>query len=186
VTLESASGYWRPFYYLLEARGLNVRLVNARDVKNAPGRPRTGKLDSVWQARCTERGMLRPSVVPPAEIRRLRDCTRLRAGLTRERTRHFSRLEKLLEDALIKVSSVASTLDTASVRDMLEAPIAGQRNPQVLAGLARGRPAGQLDRAGSRVLPEPQRLLQAAAGRQLGGAGDAVGVAEQLEMLITG
>jgi transposase len=116
-----------------------VQLVNAGDIKNAPGRPKTDKLDSVWQAKLTERGMLRPSFVPPAEIRRLRDYTRLRTDLTRERARHWQRLEKLLEDALIKVSAVASTMDTLSVRDMLEALIAGERDPIVLAGLARGK-----------------------------------------------
>ena len=139
VTLESTSDYWRIWFYLLEAAGLDVQLVNARDVKNAPGRPKTDKLDSVWQAKLTERGMLRPSFVPPAEIRQLRDYTRLRTDLTRERTRYWQRLEKLLEDSLIKVSAVASSLDTRSVRDMLEALIAGERNPRALAGLARGR-----------------------------------------------
>jgi transposase len=131
--------YWRIWFYLLEAAGLGVQLVNARDIKNAPGRPKTDKLDSVWQAKLTERGMLRPSFVPPAEIRRLRDYTRLRTDLTRERTRYWQRLEKLLEDSLIKVSAVASSLDTLSVRDMLEALIAGERDPRVLAGLARGK-----------------------------------------------
>jgi len=139
VTLEATSDYVRPFFYLLESAGLDVQLVSARDVKNVPGRPKTDKLDAVWQAKCTERGMLRPSFVPPPEIRHLRDYTRLRADLTRDRTRHWQRLEKLLEDALIKVSSVASSLGTVSVRDMLEALIAGERDPQVLAGLARTR-----------------------------------------------
>src|SRR6266702_4613762 len=139
VTVESTSDYWRPFLYLLQAGGLSVQLVNARDVKNVPGRPKTDRLDAVWLAKLTERGMLRPSFVPPAEIRQLRDYTRLRVDLTHERTRYWQRLEKLLEDALIKVSSVASTLDTASTRDMLEALIAGERDPKVLAGLARGK-----------------------------------------------
>jgi transposase len=139
VTLESTSDYWRIWFYLLEAAGLDVQLVNARDIKNAPGRPKTDKLDAVWQAKLTERGMLRPSFVPPAEVRRLRDYTRLRTDLTRERTRYWQRLEKLLEDSLIKVSAVASSLDTLSVRDMLEALIAGERDPKALAGLARGR-----------------------------------------------
>jgi len=139
VTLEATSDYWRIWFYLLEAAGLDVQLVRAQDVKQAPGRPKSDKLDAVWLAKLTERGMLRPSFVPPAEIRQLRDYTRLRTDLARERTRHYSRLEKLLEDALIKVSAVASKLDTLSVRDMVEALIAGERDPQVLAGLARGR-----------------------------------------------
>jgi len=139
VVLESTSDYWRPFFYLLEAAGLNVELVNARDVKNAPGRPKTDKLDAVWLAKLAGWGMLRPSFVPPQQIRQLRDYTRLRTDLTRERARHWQRMEKLLEDALIKVTTVASRIDTMSVRDMLEAMIAGQRDPQVLADLARGR-----------------------------------------------
>jgi transposase len=137
VTLEATSDYWRIWFYLLEAAGLDVQLVKAHDVKQAPGRPKTDKLDAVWLAKLTERGMLRPSFVPPAEIRNLRDYTRLRTDLTRERTRYWQRLEKLLEDALIKVSAVASSLNTVSARDMIEALIAGERDPQVLAKLAR-------------------------------------------------
>jgi transposase len=123
VTVESTSDYWRIWYYLLEAGGLDVQLVNARDVKNVPGRPKTDKLDAVWLAKLTEKGLLRPSFVPPAPIRQLRDYTRLRVDLTRERTRYWQRLEKLLEDALIKISAVASKLDTLSTRDMIEALI---------------------------------------------------------------
>jgi transposase len=139
ITVESTSDYWRIWYYLLEAAGLSVQLVNARDVKNVPGRPKTDKLDALWLAKLTEKGLLRPSFVPPAEIRRLRDYTRLREDLTHERTRYWQRLEKLLEDALIKVSVVASRLDTKSTRDMIEALIAGERDPRRLADLARGR-----------------------------------------------
>ena len=139
VSVESTSDYWRIFYYLLEAAGVEVQLVNARDVKNVPGRPKTDRLDAVWLAKLTEKGLLRPSFVPPAPVRELRDYTRLREDLTRERTRYWQRLEKLLEDALIKVSSVASRLDGLSVRDMLEALIAGERDPHRLADLARGR-----------------------------------------------
>ena len=139
VSVESTSDYWRIFYYLLEAVGVEVQLVNARDVKNVPGRPKTDRLDAVWLAKLTEKGLLRPSFVPPAPVRELRDYTRLREDLTRERTRYWQRLEKLLEDALIKVSSVASRLDGLSVRDMLEALIAGERDPHRLADLARGR-----------------------------------------------
>jgi transposase len=139
VVVESTSDYWRPFVYLLEARGLVVWLVNARDVKHLPGRPKTDKLDAVWLCKLNERGMLRPSFVPPAPIRRLRDYTRLRADLTQERSRHKQRLEKLLEDALIKLSTVATDIFGVSGRAMLEALIAGQRDPRVLAELARGR-----------------------------------------------
>ena len=143
VVVESTSDYWRGFVYLLEARGLSVWLINARDVKQVPGRPKTDKLDAVWLAKLNERGMLRPSFIPPAEIRQLRDYTRLRSDLTQERARHVQRLEKLLEDALIKLSTVATDIMGASGRDMVEALIAGQRDPKVLAELARGRMRGK-------------------------------------------
>ena len=130
VTVESTSDYWRIWFYLLEARGLDVQLVNARDVKNVPGRPKTDKLDSVWLAKLTEKGLLRPSFVPPRQIRVLRDYTRLRVDLTAERTRHWQRLEKLLEDALIKITAVASRIDLLSVREMIEALIARATQPQ--------------------------------------------------------
>jgi transposase len=139
VTVESTSDYWRIWYYLLEAAGLDVQLVNAREVKNVPGRAKTDKLDAVWLAKLTEKGLLRPSFVPPAEIRRLRDYTRLRTDLTHDRSRQVQRLEKLLEDALIKMSAVATDIMGVSGRAMIEALIAGQRDPKVLAGLARGR-----------------------------------------------
>jgi len=139
VVLEATSDYWRPFFYLLEARGLCVWLVNARDVKNVPGRPKTDKLDAIWLAKLNERGMLRPSFVPPREIRELRDYTRLRAELVEDRTRHKQRLEKLLEDSMIKLSTVASDIFGKSGRAMLEALIAGERDPEVLADLALGQ-----------------------------------------------
>ncbi len=139
VVVESTSDYWRPFVYLLQAGGLNTWLVNARDVKQVPGRPKIDKIDSVWLAKLNERGMLRPSFVPPIEIRRLRDYTRLRSDLTEERSRHKQRIEKLLEDALIKLSSVATDIFGVSGRAMIEALIIGERDAGVLAELARGR-----------------------------------------------
>jgi transposase len=139
VTLESTSDYWRIWYYAMEEAGLNVQLVSATQVRQISGRPKTDKLDAVWLARLTEKGLLRPSFVPPAEIRVLRHYTRARTHLIQDRTRCWQRLEKLLEDALIKVSAVASKLTTVSVRDMIRALIDGERDPQVLAGLARGR-----------------------------------------------
>ena len=139
VTVESTSDYWRIWFYLLEAAGLAVQLVNARDVKNVPGRAKSDKLDAVWLAKLTEKGMLRASFVPPAPIRELRDYTRLRIDLTHDRSRHVQRLEKLLEDALIKLSAVASDIMGVSGRAMIEALIAGERDPRRLADLARGK-----------------------------------------------
>jgi Transposase len=137
VTLESTSDYWRIWFFVLEACGLAVQLVSAAQAKNLPGRPKTDKLDAQWLARLTELGLLRPSFVPPKAIRDLRDYTRARIRLVQERTRCWQRLEKLLEGALVKVSSVASSLTTLSAQDMIKAMIAGQRDPEVLAGLAR-------------------------------------------------
>jgi transposase len=139
VTLESTSDYWRIWFFVLEAAGLAVQLVNAAQARNLPGRPKTDKLDAMWLARLTEMGLLRASFVPPKAIRDLRDYTRMRTRLIQERTRCFQRLEKLLEGALIKVSSVASKLTTVSAQDMIKAMAAGQRDPQVLASLARTR-----------------------------------------------
>ena len=130
VVMEATSDYWKPVYYLLEAEGFTCWLLNARHVKNVPGRPKTDKLDAVWLAKVTERGMCSPSLVHPKPIRQLRDLTRYRRSLIRERTREKQRCEKLLEDAQIKLSSVISDLFGVSGRAMLEALIAGQRNPE--------------------------------------------------------
>jgi transposase len=139
VVLESTSDYWRPFYYLLEAAGLTVWLVNAAQVKNVPGRPKTDKLDAVWLAKLAERSMLSPSLVPTEPMRQVRDLARARFDLVEDRTRVKQRIEKLLEDALIKISSVLTDVLGVSGRAMIEALTAGQRNPTVLAELARGR-----------------------------------------------
>ena len=139
VTLESTSDYWRIWFFVLEACGLAVQLVNAAQARNLPGRPKTDKLDAQWLARLTEMGLLRASFVPPKAIRDLRDYTRARTRLVHERTRCWQRLEKLLESALVKVSSVASKLTTVSAQDMIKAMIAGQRDPQ-RAGRAGPRP----------------------------------------------
>jgi transposase len=139
VVMEATSDYWKPVFYLLEAAGFEVWLVNARDVKHLPGRPKTDTIDAVWLCKVAERGMLRPSFVPPEPIRLLRDLTRYRIDLIGERTREKNRVEKLLEDAGIKLSVVASDIFGVSGRDMLQALIAGQRDPSVLARLARSR-----------------------------------------------
>jgi transposase len=139
VAMEATSDYWKPVFYLLEAEGFECWLVNPRQVKHLPGRPKTDKLDAVWLAKVVERGMCRPSLVHPAPIRHLRDLTRYRRTLIRDRTRERQRLEKLLEDAQIKLSSVVSDILGVSGRAMLDAMIDGQRSPRVLAQLARTR-----------------------------------------------
>ena len=140
--MEATSTYWKPPFYLLED-DIECWVVNARDVKNVPGRPKTDKLDAVWLCKLAERGMLRPSFVPPPWQRELRDLCRYRRTLVQERTREKQRAEKLLEDTQIKLSSVISDIFGKSGRDMLEALIAGQRDPWVLAELARGSMRGK-------------------------------------------
>ena len=144
VVMEATSDYWKPAFYLLEAAGFETWLVNARDVKHLPGRPKTDKLDAVWLARVAERQMIRPSFVPPPEIRRLRDVTRYRADLVAVRTAEKQRAEKLLEDAQIKLSVVASDIFGVSGRQMLAALIAGERDPRVLAQMARAAMRGKI------------------------------------------
>ena len=140
--MEATSAYWKPPFYLLED-AIECWVVNARDVKNVPGRPKTDRLDAVWLAKLAERGMLRPSFVPPPWQRELRDLCRYRRTLIQERTREKQRAEKLLEDTQIKLSSVISDIFGKSGRDMLDALIAGQRDPHVLAELARGSMRGK-------------------------------------------
>ena len=139
VVMEATSDYWKGVYYLLEAAGFEVWLVNARDVKHLPGRPKTDTLDAVWLCKLAERQMLRPSFVPPPAIRQLRDVARYRADLVAVRTAEKQRVEKLLEDAQIKLSVVASDIFGVSGRAMLAALVAGERDPKVLAQLARAR-----------------------------------------------
>jgi len=130
VIMESTSDYWRPFYYILEA-DFEVLLVNAHEVKNVPGR-KTDVSDAAWLADLGAHGLLRASFVPPEPIRALRDLTRARTVITRERTREIQRLEKLLEDAGIKLSSVASEITGVSGRLMLQALIDSQAPPILL------------------------------------------------------
>jgi transposase len=139
VVMEATSDYWKPVFYLLEAHGLQPWLVNARDVRHLPGRPKTDVLDAVWLCKVAERQMLRPSFVPPAEIRQLRDLTRYRMSLVATRGAEKNRVEKLLEDACIKLSVVASDIFGVSGRQMMAALVAGERDPGRLAEMARAR-----------------------------------------------
>jgi len=135
LVLESTSDYWRVWYYLAEAAGLEVWLVNARDVRHLPGRGKSDRLDCVWLCKLNERGMLRRSFVPPQPVRDLRALTRTRARLAQDQARHQARVEKILEDALLKISVVISDLFGASGRRFLDALVAGERSPAALAAL---------------------------------------------------
>lgn len=138
VVMEATGDYWKPFYYLLQDAGFEVMLVNARHVKNLPGR-KTDVADATWLAQLGAHGLVRGSFVPPEPIRQLRDLTRTRTAITRERGRETQRLEKLLEDAGIKLSAVASDILGVSGRLMLEALIVGGHDPAALADLAKRR-----------------------------------------------
>jgi transposase len=150
VGMESTGVYWKPISYLLEEQ-FDCWLLNAHHLHHVPGR-KTDVTDSAWIAQLLEHGLVRPSFVPPRPIRELRDLTRYRRAEMEERTREAQRLDKVLQDAGIKLSSVASRTLGASGRAMLDALVAGTRDPQVLADLARGRLRAKL--------PQLQAALQ--------------------------
>jgi transposase len=137
AAMEATGVYWKPVYYALEDRFV-VWLCNAHHVKNVPGR-KTDMSDAEWLADVAAHGMVRPSFVPPPPIRELRELTRYRKTQIDIRAAEIARLEKVLQDAGIKLTSVASKVLTQSGRAMIEALIAGQRDPAVLAGLAKGK-----------------------------------------------
>src|SRR5712691_6008525 len=146
IGMEATGDYWKPVFFLLESRGFDCDLYNAAQVKALPGRPKTDRADSIWLAKIVERGMISSSFVPPEPIRRLRTCTRYRRHLTQARTAEKQRVEKLLEDGHLKLSSVISDIHGVSGRDMLDAIAAGQRDPKALAQLARGTMRGKIKR----------------------------------------
>ncbi|MGH2530261.1 MAG: IS110 family transposase [Actinomycetota bacterium] len=137
VVMEATGQYWKPCWYVLEERGFELLLVNARHVKILPGR-KTDVQDAAWLAELLEHGLLRGSFVPLAAIRELRDLTRYRKRLIQVHTSEAQRIQKTLEDAGIKLDSVASDVLGASGRAMLKALVAGERDPAVLAGMAKG------------------------------------------------
>jgi transposase len=144
VVMESTWVYWKPVLYGLETRVAELWLVNALHVKRVPGR-KTDMSDAEWLADVAAHGMVRPSYVPPPEIRQLRELTRYRKTQTDARTREIQRLEKVLQDAGIKISSVASGTWSQSSKAMLEALIAGERDPVVLADMAKSRMRAKKD-----------------------------------------
>ena len=137
VALESTGVYWKPVYYVLED-AFELLLINMQELKRVPGR-KTDVKDSEWLAQLLECGLLRSSFVPPPPIRELRDITRYRVQQTRDRSQEVNRLQKVLEDAGVKVTSVLSDVMGVSGRAMVEALVAGTTDPQVLADLARGQ-----------------------------------------------
>ena len=137
VVMEATGQYWKPVWYVLEDHGFELRLVNARHVKMVPGR-KTDLADAAWLAELLEHGLLGASFVPPAPIRELRDLTRYRKRLIQTHSAEQLRAQKILEDAGIKLDSVASDIFGVSGRAMLNALIGGERDPEVLADLARG------------------------------------------------
>src|ERR687892_2378798 len=138
VVMEATGQYWKPVWQVLEERGFALMLVNARHVKILPGR-KTDVADAAWLAELLEHGLLRGSFVPPPAIRQLRDLTRYRKKLIQAHTAEVQRIHKTLEDASIRLGSVAADVLGVSGRAMLRALLAGERDPKVLAGLARGR-----------------------------------------------
>lgn len=137
VAMESTANYWKPIFNVLEGH-LEVLVVNAQHLKAVPGR-KTDLKDAEWIADLLQHGLLHPSFIPPAPQREVRELTRYRMSRTSERTRLINRLQKTLEEANIKLASVASDVMGRSARDMLTALLAGEADATVLAELARGR-----------------------------------------------
>lgn len=151
VSMEATSDYWRIWFAVLEEAGLAVQLVSSSQARNLPGRPKTDKEDARWIARLTEMGMLRSSFVPPPEIRALRVYTRHIWDLTADRTRYWQRLEKLLEDALCKLTSVVSRLaGHQTARAVIEAMTARAARP---TGPGRTGPRQDAQRQAPRASP---------------------------------
>jgi transposase len=138
VAMEATGVYWRPVFYALEEVGIDAVLVNAAHIKNVPGR-KTDTADAAWICQLAEHGLLRASFIPPPEIRALRELCRYRKSLIQERGRVIQRIEKICQDAAVKLTSVASVVLTKTGRSIIEALIDGQRDPEILADLARGR-----------------------------------------------
>jgi len=137
VAMESTGVYWKPVYNILEGQ-FELLVVNAQHLKAVPGR-KTDVRDAEWIAELLAHGLLRGGFVPPASVRELRELTRYRTSLVRDRARTINRLQKVLEAGNIKLANVVSDIDGVSARLMLEALVAGERDAQQLAGLAKGR-----------------------------------------------
>ena len=149
IAMEATGPYWKPVWCVLEERPFELLLVNAQQVKILPGR-KSDVLDAEWLAELLEHGLLRGSFVPPPAIRELRDLTRYRKRLIQQHTAEAQRIQKTLEDAGIKLDSVAAEVLGVSGRAMLAALVAGERDPEVLAELAAARCARRSRRCARR------------------------------------
>ena len=143
IALESTGVYWRPVFNILEAEGRVITLVNPQHMRTVPGR-KTDAKDSEWLADLLRHGLVKPSFIPPAPVRALRELTRYRKTLVQQRTQEANRLHKALEGANIKLAAVATDILGKSGRAMLDALLGGEQDPAALAELARGRLRGKL------------------------------------------
>jgi transposase len=169
VAMESTGVYWKPTYNLLEATGIQVLVVNARDIKNVPGR-KTDVLDAEWLADLLRHGLLRGSFIPDRPQRELRELVRYRRSLIEEQAREVNRIQKVLEGANIKLGDVATDVLGKSGRAMLESLVRGETDPESLANLARGRlrkKREQLAEALTGVMGSHQQLMLASQLRHL-------------------
>ncbi|ADD03492.1 transposase IS116/IS110/IS902 family protein [Thermoanaerobacter italicus Ab9] len=144
VAMESTGSYWKPIYNLLELENIKILLVNAKHIKNVPGR-KTDVKDAEWIASLLQHGLLQGSFVPDREQRELRELVRYRKSLIEEKSRELNRIQKVLEGANIKLSSVVSDINGASSRSILEAIINGEENPETLAELSQGKLKNKMD-----------------------------------------
>ncbi|ADG06100.1 IS110 family RNA-guided transposase [Kyrpidia tusciae] len=169
VAMESTASFWKPIYNLLESAEFNVLVVNAKHMKNVPGR-KTDVKDAEWIAGLLRHGLLQASYIPNREQRELRELIRYRRSLIEERAREVNRIQKVLEGANIKLSSVASDTLGKSGRAILEAMIDGEKNPEVLSELAKGRmktKKPELQKALNGLMGEHQRMMLAAQLRHI-------------------
>ncbi|EGD50854.1 transposase IS116/IS110/IS902 family protein [Thermoanaerobacter ethanolicus JW 200] len=159
--MESTGSYWKPIYNLLELESIKILLVNAKHIKNVPGR-KTDVKDAEWIASLLQHGLLQGSFVPDREQRELRELVRYRKSLIEEKSRELNRIQKVLEGANIKLSSVVSDINGASSRSILEAIINGEENPEILAELSQGKLKNKMDelkRALKGLINHHQRML---------------------------
>lgn len=161
VAMESTASYWKPVFNLLETEEIPAMLVNAQHVKNLPGR-KTDVKDAEWLAGLLRHGLLRASLIPKRDQRELKELVRYRASIVEERAREYNRMDKVLQGANIKLSSVASRMDTLSGMEMIRALIRGQCDEAVLASMAKGSMRGkqeQLKRALRGYIQPHQRMI---------------------------